>query len=103
MSKRVKSKKKKKNAKVAPIQKEEKSLVVVDKKKLGIAVIREKEVFKKVVKGVSLALIGTISVAYILLMALVATSIFYVSHLQNGLIQKGVFVNGINVSDLSRR
>ena len=103
MSKRVKSKKKKKNAKVAPIQKEEKSLVVVDKKKLGIAVIREKEVFKKVVKGVSLALIGTISVAYILLMALVATSVFYVSHLQNGLIQKGVFVNGINVSDLSRR
>lgn len=103
MSKRVKNKKKKKNTNLAPVKKEEKSLVVVDRKKLGMAVIREKEVFKKVVKGVSLALIGTISVAYILLMALVATSIFYVSHLQNGLIQKGVFVSGIDVSDLSRK
>ena len=103
MSKRVKNKKKKKNTNLAPVKKEEKSLVVVDRKKLGMTVIREKEVFKKVVKGVSLALIGTISVAYILLMTLVATSIFYVSHLQNGLIQKGVFVNGIDVSDLSRQ
>ena len=48
----------------------------------------------------SLALIGTISVAYIALMVIVATSIFYVSHLQNGLIQKGVYVNGISVSNL---
>ena len=33
-------------------------------------------------------------------MVIVATSIFYVSHLQNGLIQKGVYVNGISVSNL---
>lgn len=106
MSKKVKIKKRrkeeqKKNAKVSTVKKEELGLVVVDKKKLNLAMIREKEVFKKIVKKVSLALIGTISIAYIGLMILVATSIFYVSHLQNGLIQKGVFVNGIEMSNLS--
>lgn len=106
MSKKVKTKKRKKeerkkNANVPPIKKEELGLVVVDKKKLNLATIREKEVFKKIVKKVSLALIGTISIAYIGLMILVATSIFYVSHLQNGLIQKGIFINGIEMSNLS--
>lgn len=102
MSKKVKIKKKK-NTSLVPVESQEKSLVVVEKKKLQIATICNKKVFKKVVKGLSLALIGTLSVAYIALMALVATSVFYVSHLQNGLIQKGIYINGINVSDLTRR
>lgn len=105
MSKKVKTKKRKKeqkkNANVSTMKKEELSLVVVDKKKLNLAKIREKEVFQKIVKKVSLAFIVTILIAYIGLMILVATSIFYVSHLKNGLIQKGVFVNGIEMSNLS--
>lgn len=78
---------------LVPVKKEEKALVVIQKKKLDIDVIHAKKVFKKVVKTLSLAFIGTISVAYILLMTLIATSVFYVSHLQNGLIQKGVYIN----------
>ncbi len=101
MSEKVKIKKKK-NTSLLPIKKQEKSLVVVEKKKLQIATICNRRVFKKVVKTLSLALIGTLSIAYIALMALVATSVFYVSHLQNGLIQKGIYINGINVSDLTR-
>lgn len=100
MSKTKNRVKKKKQMSLVPIKQQEKSLVVVEKKKLQIATIYQKEVFKKIVKGMSLALIGTISVAYIALMVIVATSIFYVSHLQNGLIQKGVYVNGISVSNL---
>ena len=103
MAKKVK-KKNKKNTKVIVQEipkKQELGLVVVDKKKLSLATITNNEIVKKVVKKVSLALIGTISIAYIALMVLVATCIFYVSHLQNGLIQKGVFINGISVSDLS--
>ncbi len=100
MSKKAKIKKKK-NTSLIPVKKQETSLVVVEKKKMSLANICHKKVFKKVVKTMSLALLGTISIAYILLMILVATSIFYVSHLQNGLIQKGVFVNGVNVSDLT--
>lgn len=103
MAKKVKKKNKKNTKAVAckTPKKQEMGLVVVDKKKLCLATIADKEVIKKVVKKVSLVLIGTISIAYIALMVLVATSIFYVSHLQNGLIQNGVFVNGINVSNLS--
>lgn len=92
-----------KEVSLVPVKKEEKSLVVVYKKKLGLANIYDKDIFKKVAKKVSLALIGTISIAYVALMLLVATSIFYVSHLKNGLIQNGVFVSGIDVSDLTRR
>lgn len=100
MSKKVKKRKKQNNKKMQT-KKEETSLVVVDRKKLAIANIYKKEVFKKVVKGIGIAAIGAISIAYIMLMVLVATSIFYVSHLKNGLIQRGVFVNGISVSDLT--
>ena len=85
-----------------PVKEQEKSLIVIDKKKLGLAKLWDKNMYKKVAKSVSLVLIGAISVAYILLMALVATSIFYVANLENGLIQKGVFVDGVNVSDLTR-
>ena len=99
-SKKVKVKKKK-QVSLLPVKKEEKALVVVEKKKMAMATIFQKEVFKKVAKRVSLALIGTAGVAYIGLMVIVATSIFYVSHLQNGFIQKGVYVNGISVSNLS--
>ena len=91
-SKKVKVKVKKKNN-LVPVKKEKKALIVVDKKKLGLANISKKEVFEEVVKNVSFAMIATILLGYIALMVIVATSIFYVSHLNNGLIQKGVFVN----------
>lgn len=106
MTKKVKNVKKKmqekpKETNGKPAKKEETALVVVKKKKLDLDIIREKEVFRKTVKTLSLAFIGTIVIAYIALMVLVATSIFYVSHLQNGLIQQGVFVAGISVADMS--
>lgn len=91
-SKRVKVKEKKETS-LVPIKNKEKALVVIEKKEQAIATIFKKEVFKEIVKKVSLALIGTASIAYITLMVIVATSIFYVSHLKNGLIQKGVYVN----------
>ncbi len=102
MSRKVKTKKKKVIS-LVPVKEQEKSLVVVKKEKFALAKIWDKEVFKKVAKSVSLVLIGVILVAYILLMALVATSVFYVTNLENGLIQKGVFVDGIDVSNLTRR
>lgn len=83
--------KKKKNS-LLPVEKEQNALVVVKKKKLDIAVFREKERLKKAVKTLSLAVMIGLVIAYVVLMVLVATSIFYVSHLQNGLIQKGVLV-----------
>lgn len=98
MAKKLKSAKKQKVAKksekeaLLPVKKEQNALIVVKKKKLDIAVFREKESLKKAVKTLSLAVIMMIIMTYIALLVLVATSIFYVSHLQNGLIQKGVFV-----------
>lgn len=98
MAKKLKNTKKQKVAKksenksLLPVEKKQNALIVVKEKKLDIAIFREKEAFKKAVKTLSLAVIVAIIIAYIALMALVATSIFYVSHLQNGLIQKGVFV-----------
>lgn len=90
--KRSKNKKKeKKNTNSVPVRNKTKALVVVEKKKMAVATIFKKEVFQEVVKKVSLALIGTASIAYIALMVIVATSVFYVSHLKNGLIQKRCF------------
>lgn len=97
----VKKENKDNNNNLLPIKSESKALVVVKPKKLDLVINFDKNIFSKVIKGMSLALIGTISIAYIALMIVVATSIFYVSHLRNGLIQKGVYVNGINVSNLS--
>ncbi len=91
-SKKVKVKQKNQMA-LVPIEKKEKALVVVEKKKLKLATIFKNEVFKEAVKKVSLVLIGTASIGYIALMVIVATSIFYVAHLENGFIQSGVFVN----------
>lgn len=104
MSKRKKRKQKKiqKHIENVSVKKEQTSLVVVDKKKLSLAVIKENEIFKNVVKKMSLALISTISIAYILGIIFIATSVFYISHLQNGLIQRGVLINGISVSNLTR-
>ncbi len=107
MAKKLKSAKKQKVAKkseknaLLPVKKEQNAWIVVKKKKLDIAVFREKESLKKAVKTLSLVVIVMIIIAYIALLALVATSIFYVSHLQNGLIQKGVFVAGISVAEIS--
>lgn len=82
------------------VQKEQMALVVVNQNRNLIA-NSSKEILKKVAKKLSLAVIGTLSIAYILGMIFVATSVFYVSHLQNGLIQRGVYVNGISISDLT--
>ena len=103
MSKKVKTRKKNiEKVKVTPVKKEQLALVAVDKKKLSLATIAENEVFKEVAKGISFGVIGGIFITYIILMVLVATSIFYVSHLKNGLIQSGVFINGISVSNLDK-
>lgn len=100
MSKKVKNRKKKK-VKQPEKQKEQLSLVIVDKRKMDIANIYKKEVFKKVVKSISITMAIALIIAYIMILILVATSIFYVSHLKNGLIQNGVFVNGIAVANLN--
>lgn len=81
-------------------EKEQLALIVVNQNR-GLISNLNKEILKKVAKKLSLAVIGTISIAYIFGMIFVATSVFYVSHLQNGLIQRGVYVNGISVSDLT--
>jgi len=96
-----KKRKKIKKNNLLPIKKESQELIVVDREKFKLSKIYDKKVFKKTVKTVSLALIGTVSVLYIVLMVTAVTSIFYVSHLQDGLIQKGVYVDGINISGMS--
>ena len=90
----------KKELSLVPVRPEEKALIVVEPKVSEIAVVYKHEMFEKIAKKVSLAVIGTISVAYILMIMIAATSVFYITHLKNGLIQKGVFINGISVSDL---
>ena len=57
MSKKAKIKKKK-NTSLIPVKKQETSLVVVEKKKMSLANICHKKIFKKVVKTMSLALLG---------------------------------------------
>lgn len=99
---KVKEKKVKKETSLVPVKRQEKALVIVEKKKMGLATICKKEAFQKVIKSVSIALIGTALIAYIGLMVIVATSIFYVSHLENGFIQKGVLIHGISVANLTR-
>lgn len=104
MSKKRRKKKNKKIVKqmaLVPVKKQETALVVVEKKKLDLDINRPKKIFEKVVKKLSLALISTMSIAYVFGLIIVATSVFYISHLQNGLIQRGVYVNGISVSDLT--
>lgn len=80
---------KKFDEKLLPIKCEEKSLVVLESKEKGLLVINNsKELIMNVAKKLSIALIGTISIMYIVILTLVATSVFYVSNLKNGLIQK---------------
>ena len=80
------------NEKLLPIKCEEKSLVIVKPKEKGLWILCDnKELIKNVVKKLSIALIGTISIMYIVILTLVATSVFYVSNLKNGLIQKRGF------------
>lgn len=72
-----------------PIKCEEKSLVVIEQKERGLFVICDnKELIINIAKKLSIALIGTISIVYIVILTLIATSVFYVSNLKNGLIQK---------------
>ena len=75
---------------LVPVKSEEKSLVVVEQNKNGLlaTIDNNKELIIKVAKRLSIALIGTISIVYIVILTLVATSVFYVSNLRNGLIQK---------------
>ena len=80
------------NEKLLPIKNEEKSLIVIEKKNKGILVVENsKELIINIAKKMSIALIGTISIMYIVVLTLVATSVFYVSNLRNGLIQKRSF------------
>ena len=75
-----------------PVKCEEKGLMVVKPKEKGIIVFENnRELIKNVAKKMSIALIGTTSIAYIVILTLVATSVFYVSNLTNGLIQKRCF------------
>lgn len=72
-----------------PVKCEEKGLTVVKPKEKRIVIfLNNRKSIKNVAKKMSIALIGTISVAYIVILTLVATSVFYVSNLTNGLIQK---------------
>ena len=75
---------------LVPVKSEEKSLVVVEQNKNGpLATIdNNKELIIKVAKRLSIALIGTISIVYIVILTLVATSVFYVSNLRNKLKKK---------------
>lgn len=87
------SKKKNVNVKIdeksLPLKSEEKSLIVIEPKVKNLLLIdSNKELIINVVKKLSIALIGTISIVYIVILILVATSVFYVSNLKNGLIQK---------------
>ncbi len=100
MSKSKKKLKEKKKIKSHSV-KEEKALVLVEKEKLKLAKIFRKEIIQEVVKKVSLAIIGTMSIACVSMIVIAITSIFYVSHLKNGLIQKGVHINGISVATLT--
>lgn len=80
------------NEKLLPIKSEEKHLVVVEPKEKSLFVLNNnKELIINIAKKLSIALISTISIAYIVLLTLVATSVFYVSNLRNGLIQKRSF------------
>lgn len=80
------------NEKLLPIKCEEKSLVVIEKREKGILITEaSKELIISIAKKLSIALIGTISIMYIVLLTLIATSVFYVSNLRNGLIQKRSF------------
>lgn len=75
--------------KLLPVKCEEKWLIVVNPKERGILSFpNNNKLIKRVAKKMSIALIGTISIAYIAVLTLVATSVFYVSNLRNGLIQK---------------
>ena len=80
------------NEKLLPIKCEEKSLIVVKPKVNSIMIIGDNsELIVCIAKKLSIALIGTISIAYIVILTLIATSVFYVSNLKNGLIQKRSF------------
>ena len=80
------------NEKLLPIKCEEKSLAVIEKREKGILITKApKELIINIAKKLSIALIGTISIMYVVLLTLIATSVFYVSNLRNGLIQKRGF------------
>lgn len=101
MSKSKNKVKKKKKVNLLPVKDKEKALVIVEKKKLSMTTIFRKEVFQEVVKKVSLAVMGTMSIACISVIIISLTSVFYVAHLRNGLIQTGVHINGISVATLT--
>lgn len=73
-----------------PIKCEEKALILVEHKEKELVPFDDinKDLIIKVAKKMSIALISTISIVYLVILTLVATSVFYVSNLTNGLIQK---------------
>ena len=97
-AKKTKTKKKKLKNTFVPIKKEL-SLVVVKPQKL--AQIPKVELLKEVAKGLGIAAIISIIIGYIILLVLTATAVFYVQRLNNGKIQTGVYIAGINVSSMS--
>lgn len=101
MAKKTKSVKSGKD-KLLPVKQNSQGLVLVQKEKFKLSKIYEKKAFKETVKTVSFAIIAIIFVIYIMLLMLATTSIFYVSHLKSGLIQRGVFISEIDISGMSK-
>lgn len=89
--------------KMVPSKTEEKALVKVEKRKLALTIIENRKLLKSIAKKISIAVICVIAVLYIGLMGLISTSVFYVSHLKNDLIQNGVLINGISVADMNKQ
>lgn len=83
-------------------KKEELSLVVIKPKQTSLLVIPSREIIAKSINKIKIAIISTFIIVYIILILIIATSIFYVSNLNSGKIQNGIFVNGINISNLTK-
>ena len=100
-TKKVKVKRKTKIVKenFVPIKQE---LALVPIKPKSLQEMPKIEVLKQVAKSISFVTIIGIIIAYISLLVIVATSIFYAERLQNGKIQTGVYIHGIDVSDLTQ-
>jgi len=96
---KVKKKKTKVQDNFVPIKKE---LAIVPIKQKSLRILDKVEVLKQAVKTISLVTIIGLIIAYVILLVIIATSIFYVQRLQNGKIQTGIFIGGINVSDLTK-
>lgn len=82
-------------------QVQEINLVTVKQNQTALSIIPNRFLVINIVKKISLVLILALIGLYIMLMGVIGTSIFYISNLQNGLIQTGIFVEEINVANLT--